>query len=196
MFAYLILNYGYIAVMIGAIAEGEMSLIAAGFASYLGYLDLTMVIILSFLGSVIGDNIYFYIGRKKGKAFLEKRENLKKEAEWVHGILEKHSNWILLLFRFAYGFRAIIPLTLGTSNISQKKFITLNMIGAGVWSLIFCLGGYFFGTALEAIFVDIRKYEIRIAIIMLAITVITWILVYFRKKSFLRGIKLDNNMII
>lgn len=193
MLEYLITTYGYPALLIGAMVEGEVALVIAGFASYLGYMNLGAVIAIGFIGSLLGDQTYFYIGRKKGRELLEKWPRLKKRAKWAHKILDKHSNWMLLLFRFAYGFRAIIPITIGTSKISAKRFVIFNSIGAAIWSILFSIGGYVFGTALGQ---NIKHYELEVIGIIIVTALIIWAYVVVKKKEILKGIEIDSNMIL
>lgn len=196
MFEYLITTYGYPALFIGAMVEGEVALVIAGFTAYLGYMSLPMVIAVGFIGSLLGDQMYFYIGRKKGRELLIRWPKLRKRAAWAHKILDKHSNWLLLLSRFAYGFRAILPITIGTSHVSAKRFMVYNAIGAIIWSVIFSVGGYVFGTALSAYLDDIRHYELQVIGAIIVAALILWIIIIVKKKEILKGIEIDPNMII
>lgn len=65
-------HYGYIGILIGTFLEGETILIIAGFLAHRGYLELPFVIVAAFFGSLIGDQLYFYIGRFKGGEFIRK----------------------------------------------------------------------------------------------------------------------------
>jgi membrane protein DedA with SNARE-associated domain len=51
----LIETYGYWAVLLGTVLEGETVVVIAGFLAHQGYLQLKFVIFFSFLGSLIGD---------------------------------------------------------------------------------------------------------------------------------------------
>lgn len=192
----LITTYGYPALFLGAVVEGEAALIIAGFAAYLGYMNLPLVILIGFIGSLLGDQTYFYLGRKKGRELLQKWPKLKKRVVWAHKVLDRHSNWMLLLFRFAYGFRAIIPITIGTSKVSAKRFVIFNTIGAAIWATLFSIGGYFFGTALSAYLTDIRNYELQIIGVIILVALLVWAIVIAKKKEILKGIEIDSNMII
>ncbi|MBW2474086.1 MAG: hypothetical protein JRE56_05770 [Deltaproteobacteria bacterium] len=48
-------HFGYLAILIGTFLEGETILILGGFAAHRGYLDLSLVIISAFIGTVFGD---------------------------------------------------------------------------------------------------------------------------------------------
>jgi len=129
----LIEHYGYPAIFIGTILEGETILILGGVAAKLGYLNLIWVMVSAFLGSLGGDQIYFFIGRRYGRRMLERYDYWKKRAARGRYYLDRYSSHITLTFRFVYGIRTITPFLLGMSNISTWRFVVLNTIGALVW---------------------------------------------------------------
>lgn len=66
-------DYGYPLLLIGTFLEGETILILAAVAAHLGYLSLQWVIACAFLGTLCGDQLYFYLGRRHGPALLAPR---------------------------------------------------------------------------------------------------------------------------
>ncbi len=145
----LITKYGYFIVFLFTLLEGETVVALAGFVAYQGYLKIGYVIAIAIIGGVIGDQSFFYFGRYKGKQFLARRPKLLRRAERLHGLVERHQNWLIFGSRFMYGFRTIIPIVIGTSNVKPSRFFLLNVAGAIVWGIFFAVGGYAFGGALE-----------------------------------------------
>ena len=78
--AGLIDSYGYLAVFFGALLEGETILALAGLAAFRGYLDLYKVIAIAMFAGFLGDQIYFFLGRFKGKDVLERFPKMQKRA--------------------------------------------------------------------------------------------------------------------
>ncbi|HEX6647922.1 MAG TPA: hypothetical protein VF075_00235, partial [Pyrinomonadaceae bacterium] len=60
LFARLLPQYGYFAVLLAAFWEGEAVLIAAGTLCGAGYLDWRLTILAAAVGGAAGDQIYFY----------------------------------------------------------------------------------------------------------------------------------------
>ncbi len=168
----LIQDYGYLFVFVATLLEGETVLALAGFAASERYLDLETVILVAFLGGMLGDQIFFYFGRWKGKAFLEARPKLHKRADQVHRLIEKHPNLLIFGSRFMYGFRTLIPMAFGTSSVSWVRFLTFNFLGALVWSILFGVGGYLLGTAIETYIGHIHRAEKYVLLGLLAGAVI------------------------
>jgi membrane protein DedA with SNARE-associated domain len=152
-------TYAYAAVFVGTFLEGETILILAGFAAHRGYLSLPEVIVTAFLGTLCGDQLYFLLGRWRGRQIMEKRKSWSARAEKAQRLFDRLSTHLILLFRFLYGLRTVTPFVVGMSSVSSVKFLVLNAIGAAVWAIAIGTGGYLFGDALEAIFGEIKRYE-------------------------------------
>jgi membrane protein DedA with SNARE-associated domain len=178
----LLQTYGYWALIIGTAFEGETILVLGGFAAHSGYLKLSIVILSAFIGSLIGDQFFFFMGRKRGKGFLEKRPGLKQKVQKAQRLLEKHRTPVVLGFRFLYGFRTITPFVIGTTGISFTRFLILNAIGALTWACAIAGLGYFFGQAMSLLLGDIHRYEVAIAIVLLVLGLLLWLYLCIRSK--------------
>lgn len=187
----LISNYGYAAIGIGAFLEGETVLILGGFAAHRGYLELPWVIVCAFLGTLFGDQLYYYIGRAKGKAAIEKRPHWKSKSEKVFSLLDKHQIWLILGFRFLYGLRTVTPFIIGASRISPSRFLVLNILGALVWAIVVGVLGYLFGHTLEILMGDIKKYELLVFAVLLVAGVLVWLKHLHKKSSAIKLIQSD-----
>jgi membrane protein DedA with SNARE-associated domain len=184
MIGLLIQKFGYLALFLGTIVEGETILVAAGFAAHRGLLDLPLVWIVAFIGSIAGDQMFFLIGRYRGKIFLEKRPAWKSRLDRVNQYIDRYQNRLLLTFRFFYGMRTITPFALGLTDIKLSRFLILNSIGGIIWATIVGTLGYFFGSALAKIIVDIKHIEMQILAGILLGGFIIWLLrIYFRRRQ-------------
>jgi membrane protein DedA with SNARE-associated domain len=172
----LIQTYSYVAIFVGTFLEGETVLVLGGFAAHRGYLVLPWVILAAFVGSVMGDQRFFYLGRTHSQWVLARRPLWKARVDRAHQLLERFRTLIILGFRFMYGLRMIIPFFLGMSSVSTRKFIILDVIAAFVWAVAVGTGGYLFGNILEIILGDIRHYELFILGAIAIIGVSLWAL--------------------
>lgn len=160
---------GYIVVLFGSFVEGETVVLTAGFLAYKGYLSLPVIMVIAFAGSLLADQLLFYIGRFYGPNLIERKPKIKEKSERVFRLLHKYNIGFILSFRFIYGIRVASPLIIGASGISIKRFTILNFIAAVIWSVISCtagyLLGYFFADDVEYILEKIVKYQKTAAII-------------------------------
>lgn len=65
----LVARYGYLAVLVGTFLAGGTILVLAGFAAHRGWLELPFVLLAAFAGSAAGDQFYFTIDRRRGRAW-------------------------------------------------------------------------------------------------------------------------------
>jgi membrane protein DedA with SNARE-associated domain len=177
-----ILKYGYAVILLGTFLEGETVLILAGFLAYRGYLDFPLVVLFAFLGTVAGDQLYFFIGRIKGLPFLNRSHTWRVKSAKVLSILRGHEAWIILGFRFMYGLRTITPFLIGATGIAPARFITLNALGGFAWALLITFLGYMIGNTAGLILRDIKRYEYIITSAIIFIGLGCWLVYFIRKR--------------
>jgi len=175
--------YGYLAVLVGTFIEGETILVLGGFAAARGYLGLPWVILAAFIGSLCGDQLFFFLGRWHGKAILSKRPTWKSRVNKAQKLLERFRIPLILAFRFLYGLRTVAPFVIGMSSVPTVEFIFLNAVGALVWAITVGTGGYLFGSALEILIGNIKHYEIQILGAIAAIGVLIWGIYFYRRRK-------------
>jgi membrane protein DedA with SNARE-associated domain len=179
----LIQKYGYLAIFIGAFLEGETILIIGGFVAHRGYLMLLYVIFTAFLGTLLADQLFFFIGRFKGREFLDRCPKWQLRAEKAQRLLEKYQTLVIIGFRFIYGIRTVTPFVLGMSKVKTWRFVCLNILSALAWATGIGTAGYFFGMTVSVILENIKEYE-RIIILGIAVTgLITWGFHFLRNKK-------------
>lgn len=71
------------------------------------------------------------------------------------------------LMRFMYGFRHIVPFSIGMSKLPMKTFLLWNSLGAVAWVTVFGGAGYLLADVLETIFGNLKKYELILAIVII-----------------------------
>ena len=140
-----IATYGYWAVFLGSLVEGESVILTAGVLSSQGYLSLPKIILISFVGTLVADQSLFFVGHYWGNPLLSRFPKIQPAAEKAFSLLHKHKTTFILTFRFIYSIRTISPIIIGAAGISFKRFAILNMIAAAIWSVLSCGAGYLFG---------------------------------------------------
>ncbi len=155
----LIRVYGYAAVFCGTLVEGETVVVIAGFLSHRGYLHAPLVAVAAFIGSYLVDQFFFFIGRRQGRGFLRHRPRWQAGAVRAEALLERYGTWIILGFRFLYGFRTVTPFVIGMSRVPAARFAILNAASAAAWAVAFTTAGYLFGQVMETILGDLRRHE-------------------------------------
>lgn len=187
----LIADYGYLAIAIGMIVEGEIALLLGGLAARLGYLDLPIMLLVASAVTVAVDHFYFYLGRLRGVWALSHFPRLQKRAERIFELIRRHQTLFTAGFRFIYGCRIITPILLGSGGARPLRFTVYNLLGTACWVLLFGLLGYNLGEAAKHIISHFRKHELDVALAVIAIGLI-WHLV-IRIKARCSGSKSSLN---
>ncbi|MBE0622390.1 MAG: DedA family protein [Burkholderiales bacterium] len=175
MIAAFIASYGYLAVFVGTLLEGETVLIAAGFAAHQGLLDWPLVVLVAAAGGTLGDQSAFLLGRWKGAVLLERFPGLARRIPRVHALLERFDAMFILAVRFLYGLRIAGPLIMGSSRVPVLRFAVFNTIGAAIWAVLVSGAGYVFGVAISSFIADLRRIEEAVFLSILALGIVFWL---------------------
>lgn len=135
----------YLIVFVWTALEGETFVIFAGLAAQKGLVNVWLLFTTAWLGSLFGDQVFFFLGRKFGTKILEHLPKLKPGVERALGWLEKYAVIFILSYRFMYGLRNVSGIAVGLSHIPWKKFTIWNSIAAFIWATAFVGFGYMFG---------------------------------------------------
>jgi len=142
-------QYGYLALALGSFLEGEAIVMAAGLAAYHHHLTLPAVIVVAAVASFLGDQPYFYAGRKYGASLLGRFPSLQSRKSRIDELIQRHHMLLVPTLRFLYGLRMVGLIAIGMSGIATLPFQMLNFVSALVWALAFALIGFSAGYGLQ-----------------------------------------------
>ncbi len=155
-------TYGYPALLVGTFFEGETFLVLAGLAASMGYFEIPWVILVAFAGTLSGDQVFFYVGRRHSamvQSFLDYYPAWQNRIGRVQGLIERYQAALVFVFHFLYGLRIAFLLVIGLSRIPAGRFFVLNFVSALVWTIVVGMVGYLFGSALAMIIGDLKGLE-------------------------------------
>jgi membrane-associated protein len=135
---------------------------------------------LVFIAAVLGDTVNYWIGAKIGpKAFEQDYRFLKKEyLERTQRFYDKHGGKTIIMARFVPIVRTFAPFVAGVGTMEYKRFISFNVIGAFLWTVIFVFLGYFFG---QIPFVQ-KNFELVVVVIII-ISVVPMVVEFLRSRA-------------
>jgi len=155
----LIQSYGYPAAFIGPIIEGEIFLMLAGLAAHRGHLDLGLLWILAATGAMVGDVVYFTIGRRFGSRVLDRWPHFAPAVGLAQHLVENNPALAVIGLRFLYGMRITGPIVIGSSRIDKFRYVMLDAVGALAWSGLWLGIGYLFGEAARQVMGNVKHIE-------------------------------------
>ena len=138
-------DFGYVILFFWSVLEGEWGLVLAGIASHQGYLNVLWCIFIAGLGGFTGDQIYFYIGRLNRRYVQRKFRSQRRKFAFANALMRKYGWPIIFIQRYMYGFRTIIPISIGLTRYSSLKFALINLISAWMWAAITLIPVWYFG---------------------------------------------------
>lgn len=158
LFIGLLKEYGYIILFVWSILEGEVGLVMAGILSHTGDMWISAAIIVAGIGGFIGDQIYFYLGRFNKSYIHEKLRSQRRKFAISHLLLKKYGWYIIFVQRYLYGLRTVIPMSIGLTKYSSKKFAVINFISALVWAALTITPAYYYGAEILALLHWVKKH--------------------------------------
>lgn len=174
--------YGYPVLFAGTFLEGETPLLMAGFLSHRGYFAFPLVVLVAFAGTFSADQLFFHLGRSRGRRYLLGRPAWQANSDRANALLQRYGTPLVIGFRFLYGLRIATPFVVGMSGFKPTRFIVLNAIGGFVWSVAIAALGYSLGGLLSVFLDHARRYEVPVLVSILLVSSIVW-LVYLRRRS-------------
>jgi len=174
----------YGAVLLLTIVEGPIISIICGLLYKLGFFPFIPIFITLILGDLIGDGIWYFVGKHYGMAFINRFGRYVgvngDSIEKVKDVFHKQKERILILSKMTngLGLSMAVLLTAGMVRIPFMKYIYLNAIGEIIWTGMLVMVGYFFGQW----YIQIDTWMGRIGFIGIFIFVI--IIFLQIKKSF------------
>ncbi|WP_018911683.1 DedA family protein [Thiomonas sp. FB-6] len=168
-------DWGYLAVAVGAFAEGETVLLAAGYASRAGWLELWRVIAVAVLAASAGDQTFYWIGRLWGGALLRRLPRLQAKLERVLLLLRRNPGGAVVAVRFLYGLRIAGPILIGAAGVTPARFAVFNVLGALLWAPLVAGLGWGFGHAWEHVSRRLAGFEFGLLLLLALVLLGSWL---------------------
>src|SRR5437870_781930 len=132
---------------------GETILVlAAVYAAADPTLNIWIVIGAAAVGSIIGDNAGYWIGKRYAYALLTQygRHIGMSVARIKLGqyLFRQHGGKVVFFGRFVALLRILAAFLAGVNRMPWRDFLVANAAGAVLWASIFGMGAYYFGKLL------------------------------------------------
>jgi phosphatidylglycerol lysyltransferase len=164
----LLVKYGYALLFAGIAVEGEAVLLAAGLLARHGFFRLPVVIAIAVAANTFADQFYFLLARQRGRAWFEKRFGQSPRIQSLVAGMGRHAFPLLLLSRFAYGLRIAIPAACGVVGMGIVAFTLVDVVAGLLWAVPVAFLGYTAGGGLARLLESVHRYEVAIAVALLA----------------------------
>ncbi len=131
-----------------ALKSGALPLFA-GYAAQADILELLPVVLATFAGGYLGDEVRFAVARRYGDSWSNKWQWLSKAVSTAKVLVARYGWTYVFLYRYPKGMRTIGALPMGLGTLSWYNFTALNAASACLWTFILVGVGYSFGAQIE-----------------------------------------------
>jgi membrane protein DedA with SNARE-associated domain len=152
-FLHLVVGHPYLVLLtsgflerVGAPLLFSPVLVAAGALAAGGHLRFDVAVWIALATCVIGDSLWYEIGRKKGDRVLSMLCRISLEPDSCvrrsKVFFEKGANRTLVFSKWLPGVSHVVPAVAGLSGIERQHFFVMNSAGSALWIVTLMLAGY------------------------------------------------------
>ena len=171
---------------VGFFLPGDSLLVVSGLFAAANKLNIFLVLISFFLGSVIGDSTGYWTGRKMGHALFS-REDSKifkpSRVQKAHAFFEKYGPKTVILARFVPIVRTFAPIVIGAAEMKYATFLTYSILGGLLWINSMVLAGYFLGGVIEnALGIKLEDHIEKVVIVVVFLSLLPPIIEFLKHR--------------
>ncbi len=171
---------------VGFFLPGDSLLVVSGLFAAAGKLNVLLVMLAFFLGSVIGDSTGYWTGRFMGKTLFNRESSFIFKPSRVlkaKHFFEKYGVKTVILARFVPIVRTFAPLVVGAAEMPYPKFLLFSIIGGALWISSMVLGGYFLGGVIEsALGIKLEDHIEKVVIVVVFLSLLPPIIEFIKHK--------------
>ncbi len=181
-------QYGYVALIVSIFLEGigipmpgQSLMIAASLLSSEQVMNLSMVMMVSWLSCFFGNTCGYLIGYYF-EGWLDKKGYISSpKMQTLQLTIQKYGPTCLVVSRFIEGMKQFMPLACGIAKMPRREFLLGNALAATVWVLVFSLSTHF---AFEHLSVLSNLYtEYKYLVWAFAAVLFTWMVLGIVKRK-------------
>jgi len=171
---------------VGFFLPGDSMLVVSGLFAAANKLNVWLVMLAFFLGSVIGDSTGYWTGRWMGKTLFNREDSRifkPSRVEKAHAFFEKYGVKTVILARFVPIVRTFAPLVVGAAEMPYSRFLPFSILGGLLWITTMVLAGFFLGSVIENAFnIKLEDHIEKVVIVVVAISLLPPLIEFLRHK--------------
>jgi membrane-associated protein len=168
---------------VGFFLPGDSLLFTAGFLASVGYFDIRIIVVICFLGAVLGDSFGYYFGRKLGPRIFTRQNSIFLNPEHIkraEEFYETHGTKTIILARFMPVIRTFAPIFAGIGRMHYPTFLSYNVFGGLIWGAGIPALGYYLGNTVP----NIDRYIIPIIALIIITSFLPTIIKLTMNRSY------------
>lgn len=183
--ASLIAQYKYYILLPLMIIEGPIATVIAAFLSALNILNIYIVYALAVAGDVIGDIVYYLIGRLGRHSIIPRYGQhlgiTEEKISYAEKHYKKHLKKTIFWGKVTQAPVLVVLVTAGIAKVDFKKFLLTVFFITLIKALVFSIIGFYFGRSYYLINKYLDRSIMAVWIAILSAILLYWI--YLRYKN-------------
>ncbi len=169
-------------------------LLAAGALAGAGQMNLGMAVGLSVAACFVGDFIWYYLGRYRGRHVLNLLCRISFEPDScvrrTENFFGRHGMRSLVLAKFIPGVSTVTPALAGLFGVNVERFLFYNGLGALLWTVAFIAPGYLFSDQLEQIAEQAARFGGSFVVLIVGALALYIAYKYIHRQLLLRELRI------
>ena len=175
------------AAFIGFLVPGEFTVIFGGVIAGQHQISVFILLVVVWIGAILGDTVSFFLGRKLGRNFLVRYGDrvmiTRARLETVEHFYADHGRKMVLVGRFIGFLRPLGPFIAGASKMPFMRFFPFDAIGGILWGTTFVILGYIFWRSLDEILKFVGQSSLALGIVFAVVLGFVALRRYYRAKN-------------
>ena len=196
----LLLQYGYVALFLNVFAEqvgipvpAVPILVAMGMLAGMGQLSVLTCVVVASVAAVLGDLIWYALGRTHGHSILNLvcRLSLEPDSCVSNTKLQwnRFGGFTLIFAKFVPGLSTVSPPLAGLTHMRVGHFLVLDLIGTALWVSAYLGVGFLFHNQMERAVELVRHLgsSLTFLVSILLASYIGW--KYYNRRRFIQQLR-------
>jgi membrane-associated protein len=171
---------------VGFFLPGDSLLVVSGLFAAAGKLNVFLVLLAFFLGSVIGDSTGYWTGRTMGKRLFNREKSFifkPSRVEKAKKFFEKHGAKTIILARFVPIVRTFAPMVVGATEMPYARFLAFSLLGGFLWIFSMVLAGYFLGGVIErALDIKLEDHIEKVVVVVVFLSLLPPLIEFLKHR--------------
>ncbi len=195
-------HHGYSVIFVSVLAQqlglpvpAMVVLLAAGAVAGTGTLNFGVAIAVGVIATVLGDLVWYILGRRFGSRFLGLlcRISLEPDScvERTGNVYSKYGTLSLVFAKFVPGLSTVVMPLAGKFKLPAARFLIFDTLGAVLWTASYMAIGWLFRAQLERVGEWLRRLGVWFALLAAVAFALYLALRYFRRRVIYRDLRMS-----
>jgi membrane protein DedA with SNARE-associated domain/rhodanese-related sulfurtransferase len=169
-------------------------LLAAGALAGAGKMNLALAIVLAFMACLMGDLLWYYLGRYRGAKVLGLLCRISLEPDSCVRRTEefflRHGTRSLVFAKFLPGLSTVTPALAGLFGVKVERFMLYDGLGAFLWVAAATVPGYLFSDQLESMAAQAGRLGSSVVVLLMTVVALYVAFKYVNRQRVLRELRI------